>query len=206
MHPRGVETEVSLAASAPLKTASNQSYRATYRNAQILLDEPVEWPEGTGLLVTPLLRPEGQQRIDGHVIIVGFGLAGRCVADLLDQVKVPYVIVERNPITVETQSALGRRIIKGDATDSEILMQADLSDAEILALTIPDEDAVLQATSLARRLKPDIYIIARTNYSSKGMRASQLGADDVVKAEQAVALQFYERLSRRIRHTADTGS
>ena len=78
------------------------------------------------------------------------------------------------------------------------MVQAGLSSATILALTIPDEDAVLRATSLARRLQPDIYIIARTNYSSKGMQASQLGADDVVKAEQAVALHFYDRLSRRI--------
>jgi hypothetical protein len=39
-----------------------------------------------------------------------------------------------------------------------------------------DEEAVLEATSLARRLRPEIYIIARTNYSSKGMQASQLGA------------------------------
>ena len=70
--------------------------------------------------------------------------------------------------------------------------------ASILALTIPDEEAVLAATSLARRLRPEIYILARTNYSSKGMQASQLGADDVIKAEQAVALQFYDRLSRRL--------
>jgi hypothetical protein len=32
-----------------------------------------------------------------------------------------------------------------------------------------------------------------------GHKASQLGADDVIKAEQAVALQFYEKLSSRIR-------
>lgn len=183
---------------------ASQAHGAAYRNKQIILDGPVDWPEGTRLLVTPLLPLEGNRRMDGHVIIVGFGLAGRCVADLLDQAKLPYVIIERNPITVETQSSLGRRIVEGDVTNPEILTAAGLSNAEILALTIPDEDAVLQATSLARRLQPDIYIIARTNYSSKGMRASQLGADDVVKAEQAVALQFYERLSRRIRLTAES--
>jgi hypothetical protein len=31
------------------------------------------------------------------------------------------------------------------------------------------------------------------------MKASQLGADEVIKAEQAVALQFYDKLSRRLR-------
>ena len=88
-------------------------------------------------------------------------------------------------------------------TSAETLERAGLREAGILALTIPDEDAVLKGIALARRLRPDIYIIARTNYSSKGMRASQLGADDVVKAEQAVALQFYQRLSQ---HLAEPGA
>src|SRR3990172_1263243 len=91
-----------------------------------------------------------------------------------------------------------RRVLVGSASDAQTLTEAGLNTASILALTIPDEDAVLEAISLARRLRPEIYIIARTTYSSKGMQASQLGADDVIKAEQAVALQFYDRLSRRL--------
>jgi CPA2 family monovalent cation:H+ antiporter-2 len=186
-----------------LNFASDQSQRAVFRNQEIHLDHPADWPEGTRLLVTPVHTVEVDGEADGHVIIVGFGLAGRCVADLLDQAKLPYAIVEKNPVTVATQRALGRKIVEGDATDTSTLLEAGLGEAAILALTIPDEDAVLRATSLARRLRPEIYIIARTNYSSKGMRASQLGADDVIKAEQAVAWQFYERLSRKIRRVAE---
>lgn len=167
-----------------------------YRDGQVRLDETVDWPEGTRLVVSPVHPPPGGTPINGHVIIVGFGLAGRCVADLLDSAGVSYTIIERNPETVETQRALGRRMVAGDASDAQTLSEAGLDRASILALTIPDEDAVLEATSLARRLRPEIYIIARTNYSSKGMQASQLGADDVIMAEQAVALQFYDRMSR----------
>ena len=55
------------------------------------------------------------------------------------------------------------------------------------------------------RQRPKMYIIARTNFSSQGMKASQLGADDVIKAEQAVALQFYDRIARHI-YAADIAS
>jgi CPA2 family monovalent cation:H+ antiporter-2 len=164
----------------------------------VVLDEPVDWLPGTRLTVTPLPPPPNGAQLEGHVIVVGFGLAGRCVADLLDSSGLPYTIIEKNEVTVATQRALGRRVVAGDATDTRTLLEAGLTTAAILALTIPDEDAVLKATALARRLRPQIYIIARTNYSSKGMQASQLGADDVIKAEQAVALQFYEKLSRRL--------
>ncbi len=183
-----------------LTRAQDQTQQdAVFSGGQVHLAGEVDWADGTRLVVTPLLPVAPGGDIDGHVIIVGFGLAGRCVADLLERAGLSYTIIERNPITVASQRALGRRIIQGDAIQAEILNEAGLPAAAVLALTIPDEEAVLTATSLARRLQPDIYIIARTNYSSKGMKASQLGADDVVKAEQAVALQFYDKLNRRIR-------
>jgi hypothetical protein len=172
---------------------------ARFVDGRVQLDETPDWPDGTRLMVTPVLPLVPEGIVTGHVIVVGFGLAGRCVADLLDQSGQSFTIVEQNPVTVETQRALGRSIVQGDAAAADTLIEAGLNTADILALTIPNEDAVLSATSLARRLRPEIYIIARTNYSSKGMRAAQLGADDVIKAEQAVAFQFYEKLSRRIR-------
>ncbi|MHC4089705.1 MAG: NAD-binding protein [Planctomycetota bacterium] len=172
---------------------------ALYRHGQVELDGPVDWPSGTRLLVQPV---EGSDQsacpAGGPVVIAGFGLAGRYVADLLDHGRIEYVVVEKNSVTVETQACLGRRIVQGDVSDEATLRSAGIEQASILALTIPDEPAVLKSTSLARRLNAEIYIIARTNYTSVGIKASQLGADDVVKAEQAVALQFYQRLRRRM--------
>ena len=189
--------------------AVGRSQSATFRDKQVHLDGPVDWPSETRLIVSPAKPPpprigssRGGNLPAGHVIIAGFGLAGRFVADLLDDTEISYTIVEKNPATVETQAALGRRIVGGDITQTEVLHHAGLVTAAILALTIPDEDAVLSAITVARRLRPEIYIIARTTYASKGMEASQLGADEVIKAEHAVAIQFYERLSRRIATTA----
>jgi CPA2 family monovalent cation:H+ antiporter-2 len=172
---------------------------ALFKDGRVQLEGPVAWPDGTRLTVTPVLPPgNAWNDADGHFIIVGFGLAGRCVADLLDRLGLSYTIVEQNPVTVETQRALGRNIIEGDAAHADTLVEAGINTASSLALTIPDEDAVLTTIQLVRRLRPDIKIIARTNYSSKGMQAVQLGADEVIKAEQAVALQFYDKLSRRL--------
>jgi voltage-gated potassium channel Kch len=189
-----------------LQAAAQSHVRAVLRNGEIVLEEAAVWPEGTELIVAPLLPEDSLiKKPDGHVIIVGFGLAGRYVAELAQAARLPFTVLEKNPVTVETQRALGRDIVLGDATEKESLLKAGLADAAILALTIPDEEAVLKATSLVRRLRPNIYIIARTTYSSKGMRASQLGADEVVKAEQAVALQFYEKLRIRLsKHSADS--
>ena len=179
-----------------------ESVGAVFRDGEVHFDEPPAWDDGTRLRVMPVPAPRFLEKSEGHVIIVGFGLSGRCVADLVDGQKIHYTIIEKNEVTVETQRALGRTVVPGDVANTDTLIKAGLNTASILALTIPDETAVLEATSTARRLRPKLYIIARTNYASKGMRASQLGADDVVKAEQAVAVQFYDRLYSLLNRTA----
>jgi len=183
-----------------LETPEEAEYLGTYEKGVVRLAAPVDWPDGTRVTVRVAETParEGPGKEFGKVIIAGFGLAGRWVADIFNRHGVEYVIVDKNPETIKAQCELGHEAIVGDISQAETLRKAGIEHASILALTIPDESAVLEATRLARQMKPDIYIVARTSYSSSGMRAFQLGADDVVKAEQAVARQFYEMMLRKL--------
>jgi voltage-gated potassium channel Kch len=108
------------------------------------------------------------------------------------------VVIDQNLETAATQQKLGRKVVGGNVADEQTLRAAGIEEASILVLTIPEEDAVIKATQLARAIKPSIYIVARTNYSSSGMQAAACGADDVIKAEQVVARQFYEMLLRKL--------
>jgi len=172
---------------------------AVYRDGRVELDVPVDWPGGTPLVVSPAGPPSAAPLLaGGPAIIAGFGLAGRYVADLLDQARIPYVIIEKNPSTVRTQADLGRRAVLGDVSDEATLRTAGIEEATLLAVTIPDEKVATAAAAVARRLNPHVQIIARMTYTSTGLRATQAGADEIIVAEQAVALQFYERLRRRL--------
>lgn len=180
---------------------------AIYKKGVIELQMPVDWPDGSACLVlyvpqAPPPVPLGPGNV-GHVIIAGFGLAGRFVADMFKRHNLPFVVVEKNPQTVQIQRELGATIIEGDICDEKILKKAGIQHASIFALTVPDEPAVLQATEVARKLNPKIYIVARTQYASVGMQASKLGADEVVQAEHAVAMQFYQSFLKKFQGTVD---
>ncbi len=170
-----------------------------YRNGRVELVADAAWADGTEVLVWAAPTVSAQDGvISGDVIIAGFGLGGRFVADLLETSDIPYVVVERNSQTVETQRNLGRRVIEGDVSESSTLHEAGVESAAALALTIPDEQAVLRATELARQLNRDVYIIARTTHASCGMKAKQLGANEVINAEQLAAMLFHEKLRAKI--------
>lgn len=122
-----------------------------------------------------------------HVIIAGYGLVGRVVSDNLAARGASVTIVDLNPQTVQTQSRLGRHILFGDISNPDVLESAGIHEADALILTIPDEDHVLRACQTARKTNPNVVIIARTNYVSKGMIATGLGANHVVIEELATA-------------------
>jgi len=181
-----------------------------FKNGVIELKEKTNWPEDSPVLViyvpqlsTPMPIGNGQA---GHAIIAGYGLAGRFIADVFRRHDAPFCVVEKNSKTVQVQRELGANIIEGDIRDEGVLKQAGIDTAAVLALTIPDEPAVLEATQIARKINPAIYIVARTQYASVGLQAARMGADEVVQAEYAVAVQFYQSFLRKLQANKDGGT
>lgn len=138
--------------------------------------------------------------LENHVIIAGYGVAGRFVAEFLRERRIPFVIVELNPATCQAQRALGVHVLEGSIASEAVLRRAGVETASVLALTIPDEKAAIEATAIAHGIRDAIHIIAQTHYTSSGFRALTNGADEVVVAEQAVAQEFYRRIQK---HLAD---
>jgi voltage-gated potassium channel Kch len=124
------------------------------------------------------------------VIIVGFGLPGRFVAEVLDARQVPYCVVELNPSNAKSIAATRKAVVCGDARDPELLRRAGIEGAQVLAVTLPDEKIVLEVLHIARQVNPQIRMMARCNYTSTGIKAERAGAATVVVEEQIVALEF----------------
>jgi CPA2 family monovalent cation:H+ antiporter-2 len=131
----------------------------------------------------------------GHAIIAGFGVPGRIVADILESRGTPYTVIETNAATINRAEKSGRRLVCGDASDPDILRKAGIETALLMVIAIPTEKAALESTRQARQLNPTIHIITRTHFTSAGMEAQRLGANEVVVAEQAVAREFQRLLS-----------
>jgi voltage-gated potassium channel Kch len=124
------------------------------------------------------------------VVIIGFGLPGRFVAEVLDARQVPYTVVELNPSNAKSIAACKKPVICGDARDPNLLRQAGVETATFLAVTLPDERMVLEVLQIARQVNPNLKMLARVNYTSTGMKAERAGATGVVVEEQIVALEF----------------
>ena len=132
-----------------------------------------------------------------HIIIVGYGVNGRNVARSARSREIPYTIVEIDPEIVKKEGMRGEPIDFGDATQESVLLHVGIMDARVMAIAISDPAATRRITELARRLSPDLYIIARTRYLHEMKPLHELGANEVIPEEYETSVEIFVRVLER---------
>ena len=138
-----------------------------------------------------------KQKLNKHVIVVGFGLNGRNVSRVLSASGIPFVVLEMNPETVRIEKKRGVPIIYGDASKEAVLEHVDLMGALSIVIAISDASATRRIVEIARRLNPSVYIIARTRYTKEVNPLYSLGANDVIPEEFETSIEIISRVLHR---------
>lgn len=126
---------------------------------------------------------EAVSAMKDHVIVCGFGPLGETLGRILDDYKIPHVILELNPETIERTKTAKRNIFFGDGASQDILYKSGIERAKMLAITIPDYFNNVATIRQARRLSEGISIIARAKYRKEVQDLYEAGADIVVSEE-----------------------
>ena len=130
-----------------------------------------------------------QGQLHDHVIIAGYGLAGQELAEALGNCDKPFVTVDLNPANVRLAARQGLQSYFGDVTSPEVLHRLCVENARGLVLTVNDPDAAARAVRAARRLAPDLTVIARSQYVADIAGLVAAGASRVIVAETAAAAE-----------------
>jgi len=142
---------------------------------------------------------------DLRVIIVGSGRTGLQTARLLDDRGHDVVIIERNPDRV--QELVDERvatIIEGDATNSDILRQADPEQADVVATMTDTMGTNFTVCTLATEINPDIRTVMRSVYGTTEEYAKFV--DDIVFPERAGARATVNAVESGIQTLEDTSA
>jgi CPA2 family monovalent cation:H+ antiporter-2 len=121
-------------------------------------------------------------------IVAGYGVVGRAAAQALATHQSDIRVIDMNPITVRTGREDGSRFIYGDMGSMEVLEEAGITDARLLILTAPDLDAMERSCRSAKRMNPDVRIIARAAFEGQCERLHSAGADEVIVEEVTLAV------------------
>jgi len=131
---------------------------------------------------------------EGHVIIVGFGLNGRNLAEVLKEASVPYVVLEINNDTVIQMKKREEPIFYGDGTSPQILHKLGISTARMLVVAISDPASTRRIVQVARKENSRLYIIVRTRYAAEVEDLLKLGANEVIPEEFETSIEIFAKV------------
>ncbi len=143
---------------------------------------------------TEALAEEGLSHLRDHVIIAGMGRVGSLVAQSLLARKVPFVGIDLDPRGVDQCRERGQHAINGSSSNEVVLRAARVRFAKVMVLATGDPTSAYVTAQHARRMNPNLQIVARVHWREEGERLKTLGIDEVVWPEMEAGLEI-------LRHT-----
>jgi voltage-gated potassium channel Kch len=98
---------------------------------------------------------------DDFVVVVGYGVVGKVVCDLLDRKFIKYVGLDIEPNKVITARNAGLPVFYGDIGRQEVADAFNVGKAKMVAVCIADKQQCNRVAIALRRFYPDLKIFAR---------------------------------------------
>ncbi len=120
------------------------------------------------------------EKMKDHYIICGCGRIGNLICKELRQEKVPFVVIDDDPMVIQKVAEDGFVYYKGDATEDKTLVEAGVKRARGIVCVLPKDAQNLYVILTARELNPKIYILSRAEEEASEHRLLRAGADRVM--------------------------
>lgn len=127
-----------------------------------------------------------------HVVVIGYGRQGRRVVETLEDLDVPYVVLENDPTVREDLRANCRNFVFGDAMASYPMTLAGAEHARLVVSTVdyrPVSEAVLEVDT-------DAEVVLRADQSSVARELLDAGATFVAVPDVLASDQLVENVER----------
>lgn len=115
------------------------------------------------------------------IIIAGHGRFGQIINRTLLASGFKTVVIDLHAELIEGMRRFGVQVFYGDASRPDLIHAAGLDEAKLLVVAIDDPEQTLSLVAYARRLRPDLHIIARASDRDQVYKLYSAGASDIVR-------------------------
>jgi CPA2 family monovalent cation:H+ antiporter-2 len=147
-------------------------------------------PQPRALAPEALIAPPDDE--SRRVVIVGYGRVGALIGEMLDMHRIPFIAVDVDPTLIARERRAGKPVYFGDASREEFLRRCGIETARALVVTMDAPSANEAVVAVARRLRPDVTLVARARDAAHARRLYQLGVTDAVPETIEASLQLSE--------------
>ena len=120
------------------------------------------------------------KKMKDHVIVCGYGRNGSKAVKELKESKLKIVVIDNRFELTDVLHKTADASIIGDASDEQILIDAGITKARSIIITLPSDAENVYITLSARELSPDIQIISRASHEMTVKKLHKAGANTVI--------------------------
>jgi len=150
-------------------------------------------PSGRRLKRNGDLDGDAPESMSDHTVIVGYGVAGRYLARVLDAAGIACIVVEHDAELVRRARRDGIPVAFGDGTQPAVLEHVGARRARVVVFTISAPAEESRGVVVARDLNPSAHIVVRTRYTSSIDELMSVGANDVVVEEFEASIELFAK-------------
>lgn len=154
------------------------------------------------IFLVPFFKRFDEQKLDtpfeirGHTVVLGHGRVGKYISKALYASGIEYVVIDYNNHIIKNLRLAGIRVIYGDPSEIDVLKVANIKDAKVVVIAIPDRHAQELVISNCYALNSQITIMCRTHHEEDKARLIKLGVELIIQPEFEAAVSITNRLLR----------
>ena len=137
---------------------------------------------------------EVASELKDHLIIIGYGLNGRHMADIARNAGIPYAIIDINTDNIELGKSKGEPIFFGDASNPYMLEHLHVYKARVAVVAISDPPATRKVVSSIRSICNTVHIVVRSRFLNETNEYLKLGASEVISEEFETSVEIFTRV------------
>ena len=133
-------------------------------------------------------------RLNGHIIICGFGRFGQIIGRVLTMQRIAYVALDKSQEQVDIVRRFGNRVFFGDPAREEVMRAAGAEQARVLVIALDDMEESLKVAQMVRRKFPHLHILARARNRRHVHLLMGAGVEAIVRETFFSSLRLSELL------------
>ncbi len=131
---------------------------------------------------------------EGHIIVCGYSDIGKSVAEHLDEMSMPYVIIDNNPKNVQEALQQNKEVYLGDMSETSMIEALHTEKCASVIVTLDNIDKKKAVCEAIRQHTNDIHLIAKVISEEEKTKLKAIDIDVIVDGKYEVGRILVDKM------------
>jgi len=141
-----------------------------------------------------LLDEKNFRTREGHIIVCGYSEVGKSVSEHLDEMNLPYVIIDNNPKNVQEALRKNKEVYLGDMSEVSMIEAVHAESSASIIVTLDNADKKKKLCEAIREHTKNIHLVAKVVSQEEKEMLAGIDIDVIVDGKYEVGRILVDKL------------